>query len=47
MLYTALRTASVAGDMDRVQRVGLVAARLLNTPICPAPVRFAAVSPTS
>jgi DNA-binding CsgD family transcriptional regulator len=42
MLYTALRTASVAGDMDRVQRVGLVAARLLNTPICPAPVRFAA-----
>lgn len=42
MLYTALRAASVAGDMERVFRVGRVAARLLDSGTRPAPVCFTA-----
>jgi DNA-binding CsgD family transcriptional regulator len=42
MLYAALRTASVAGDMDRVVRTGQAAARLLDSGARPAPACFAA-----
>jgi DNA-binding CsgD family transcriptional regulator len=42
MLYAALRTASIAGDMDRVVQTGRVVARLLATGIRPAPACFAA-----
>lgn len=42
MLNTALRAASIAGDMDRVIQAGQAARRLLATGSRPAPAYFAA-----